>query len=101
MPHYVGSIDFFSGGHKHDGHGNAEEAIEGDTKKFDSELDITETVNQLNKDGAWDPKKLTVTLRPIAPVPPKELEAEKKKFYMESAKASNLSYDAIEIVTER
>ena len=95
--HYVGSINFFGTDHKHEDEKG--EKSEKETFKFDTSLDISPAVLKLKAAGAWDPKKISVTLRPLAPVAPKDKEEEKKAFYIESAKSSKLKYEKIEVVT--
>lgn len=95
--HYVGSINFFGTDHKHEEQGDAEP--ENKNFKFDTRLDISPAVSKLKAAGTWNPKKISVTLRPLAPVAPKGKEEEKKAFYVESAKSSKLKYEKIEVLT--
>lgn len=95
MQHYVGTINFFGADHAH-GQGEAT-----DKHKFDAILDVTGTIANLRSSGNWDPAKVSVTLRPIAPVAPKGKEEEKKQFYVESAKKAELTYEKVEVLTDR
>ena len=60
--HRVGSINFFGKGPNAD-HDHA-------SATFDQTLDATATVAHLRELGAWDPKHITVTLRPVTVVAP-------------------------------
>ena len=95
--YYVGSINFFGTNHKHKEQGDNQP--ENETFKFDTRLDISPAVSKLKSAGTWDPKKISVTLRPISPVAPKGKEEEKKAFYIESANSAKLKYEKIEVVS--
>lgn len=103
LPHYVGSIDFFSGAHGGHGEGHAEAGL-GDEKedpKFDAEIEVTDIIGELEKAGDWNPKSISVTLRPLSPVPPKDIEGEKSKEYSKSAIEADISYEKVEVLLER
>jgi tyrosinase len=104
MSHYVGSINFFGADHVPHGdieHAEPEAAAQDLRHSFDFELEVTDRIATLVASGNWDPEALSVVLKPLAPVPPKDMEVEKISLYMESAERARLSYDTIELVTHR
>ena len=87
--HRVGSINFFGKG-PGAGHGHA-------SASFDQTLDATATVAHLRELGAWDPKHITVTLRPVTVVAPGDKEAAVKARAAASADAAKISYKRVNL----
>ncbi len=85
--HRVGSINFFGKGPDAD-HDHA-------SATFDQTLDATATVAHLRELGAWDPKHIAVTLRPVTVVAAGDKEAAVRARAAASAEAAKISYKRV------
>jgi hypothetical protein len=65
-PQYVGNVSFF--GIEHVSAAEADDGGHGFRRTFD----ITAKVERLQAQGGWDPDRLVVSLRVVAPIPPPE-----------------------------
>jgi tyrosinase len=87
--HRVGSINFFgkgaNAGHKHA------------SATFDQTLDATATVAHLRELGAWDPKQISVTFRPVTPVAPRGKEEAVHARAAASAEAAKIHYKSVNL----
>jgi hypothetical protein len=88
--HYVGAIDFFG---KAPGAGHAHAEV----KPFDATFDAGDAIARLQRRGRWDVDKLTVTLRPLTPVPPRGQEEAVRTRSEESAKRAKITYKRINL----
>jgi len=87
--HYVGTVNFF---------GKAAARGHGAVKPFDETFDVTAVVGRQHGGGRWKADDLTVTLRPITPIPPKGEEEKLRLRSEESAKKARVSYQRIELL---
>lgn len=91
--HYVGTVNFF--GHdpqsRKDGHGHADAT-------FSETFDVSEIAARLQKAGQWKPESLSVTLRPVTPVPPRGGEEALNKRSEASAAKAKISYTRINVL---
>jgi Common central domain of tyrosinase/Polyphenol oxidase middle domain len=87
--HRVGSINFFGKGSDAAEHGH------GVTGTFAQSLDATATIARLRELGHWDPKNLSVTLRPVTVIAPKGKEADARKRAEDSAGPAKISYKRV------
>jgi hypothetical protein len=87
--HRVGSINFFGKG-PGAGHGHV-------SATFDQTLDATATVAQLRELGAWDPKHITVTFRPVTVVAPADKADAVRARAMASADAAKITYKRVNL----
>jgi tyrosinase len=87
--HRVGSINFFgkgaNAGHKHA------------SPTFDQTLDATATVAHLRELGAWNPKQITVTLRPVTAIAPQGKEEAARARAVASAEAAKIHYKSVSL----
>ncbi len=87
--HRVGSINFFGKGAAAD-HEHA-------SSTFHQTLDATATVAHLRELGAWDPKHISVTLRPMTVVASAEKAAAVRDRAAASAAAAKISYKRVNL----
>jgi len=87
--HRVGSINFFGKGASAD-HEHA-------SATFDQTLDATATVARLRELGAWDPARVSVTLRPVTVVAPAGKEAAVRDRAAASAPAAKIRYERVNL----
>jgi Common central domain of tyrosinase/Polyphenol oxidase middle domain len=87
--HRVGSINFFGKGSA------ADHAHASDT--FDETLDATAAVAHLRELGAWDPKHISVDLRPVTVVAPAGKEGIVRDRATASAAAAKISYKRVNL----
>jgi tyrosinase len=91
--HHVGTINFFGRGpsgkasHEH-----------GKDQTFTETLDATATVVRLKRFDQWKPDALSVTLRPISPIPPMGQEELHRKRSEESAARAKIHYQRINLL---
>jgi len=85
--HRVGSINFFGKGPGAD-HDHA-------AATFDQTLDATATVSHLRDLGAWDPQRVSVTLRPVTAVAPAGREAAVRDRAAASGAAAQIRYQRV------
>lgn len=94
--HRVGAVNFFVEKHDHGAH-NAEG---GAPVTFDQRFDITKVVSRLRQNGAFDADHLTVTLRPLTPIPPAGEEEAQNQRATASAEAAKITYQRINILVQ-
>jgi len=94
--HRVGTVNFFVGQHAHGAHA----ADGGKPVTFDQRFDITGLVSRLRESGSFDTENLTVTLRPISPIPPEGQEEEQKQRATASAEKAGITYQRINILVK-
>jgi Common central domain of tyrosinase/Polyphenol oxidase middle domain len=87
--HRVGSINFFGKGADAD-HDHA-------SPTFDQTLDATAVVAHLRELGAWDPKQISITLRPVTVVAPRDKEAAVRARAAASAENAKISYKRVNL----
>jgi hypothetical protein len=90
-PHYVGTVNFFGKVHR-----KADDHAAG--KTFTATFDVTAVVARLRQAGLWNPEAVSVTLRPLTPVPPPGQEADLRKRIEKSAQKSGASYQGFSLV---
>jgi tyrosinase len=91
--HYVGTLNLFG---KDAGRGNAGHE-HGAHASIDA-FDVTEVVARLKKSNRWNPDSLSVTLKPLTPIPPKGGEQALQKRTEISAEKARISYQRISLM---
>jgi hypothetical protein len=92
--YYAGSINLFGRGHQH---GEAAAPPEGERVTFDETIDVTEVVARQQAAGLWEAGQISVTLRPLAPIPPPGQEEALRQQAVDSAEAADIRYGRINI----
>ena len=85
----VSSINFFGKGSAAD-HEHA-------SATFDQTLDATATIAHLRELGAWDLMHISVTLRPVTVVAPRDMEIAARDRAAASAEAAQISYKRVNL----
>lgn len=92
--HRIGAVNFFMGKHDHGAHA----ADAGEPVTFDQRFDITAIVSRLRESGGLDTNNLSVTLRPITPIPPEGQEKEQEQKATASAEKAKITYQRINML---
>jgi tyrosinase len=90
--HHVGTINFFQ---EHSGHAAHADAEAAGPIQFDQRFDLGRVVSRLRESGQWNDEALSVTIRPITPVPPAGAEEEHRRRGEESAARAKITYKRI------
>lgn len=94
-PHYVGSLNFFGKDSDHGGKPNHKHA---DAKTVVDTFDVTAVVARLQKANRWNPDSISVTLRPLTPIPPKGGEEKLRQRSEASAEKAKINYQRINLL---
>ncbi len=93
--HYVGSLNFFGKDSDHAGQPHHDHA---DGKALVDTFDVTAVVARLQKANRWNPDAVSVTLRPLTPIPPKGGEEKLRQRSEASAEKAKISYQRINLL---
>jgi tyrosinase-like protein/polyphenol oxidase-like protein len=94
-PHYVGSLNFFGKDSEHAGKPHDDHA---GGKGLADTFDVTAVVARLRKANRWNPEAVSVTLRPLTPIPPKGGEEKLRQRSEASAEKAKISYQRINLL---
>ena len=93
--HYVGSLNFF--GKDSDQAGKPHHDHAGGKALVDT-FDVTAVVARLQKANRWNPDAVSVTLRPLTPIPPKGGEEKLRQRSEAAAEKAKISYQRINLL---